>query len=207
MPEDAERRGLGTPATRAGIIEKLVKSGFIERKNKQLLPTEKGVNLIAVAPEAVKSPQLTAEWEHRLKRVERGEIIDTAFIDGIAGMVRSLVAAHPAPDPAHTALFARSAGESVGPCPRCGGSVHESKKGFFCSASTCKFALWKDNRFFAAKKKTITKPIAAALLAEGRVFMKGLYSEKTGKTYDATVVLEDTGQYANFKLEFDKNQQ
>ncbi len=200
----AERKGLGTPATRAGIIEKLVKSGFVARKNKQLFPTEKGVNLIAILPDTVKSPQLTAEWEHMLGRIERGELADTEFMKGIADMTRGLVSAHAAPDQAHIARFARPAPASVGPCPRCGSAVTESKKGFFCSGRDCRFALWRDNKFFAVKKKEITKPIAAALLTEGRVFIKGLYSEKTGKTYDATVVLEDTGQYANFKLDFER---
>ncbi len=205
MPEDAERKGLGTPATRAGIIEKLVKSGFVARKSKQLFPTEKGVNLIAVLPDTIKSPQLTAEWEHMLGRIERGELADADFMKGIADMTRGLVSAHAAPDQAHSTRFARSAAPSVGACPRCGSAVTESKKGFFCSGRDCRFALWRDNKFFAAKKKEITKPIAAALLTEGRVFIKGLYSEKTGKTYDATVVLEDTGQYANFKLDFERS--
>lgn len=200
----AERKGLGTPATRAAIIEKLVKSGFVERRSKQLFPTQKGANLIAVLPDTIKSPKLTAEWEHKLKRIERGELTDADFMEGIAAMTTGLISAHAAPDTAHSARFSRPSGHSVGPCPRCGCAVTESKKGFFCSGSGCKFALWRDNKFFAAKKKEITKSIAAALLAEGRVFMKGLYSEKTGKTYDATVVLKDTGQYANFKLDFDR---
>ena len=203
-PEYAERKGLGTPATRAGIIEKLVKSGFVARKSKQLFPTEKGVNLIAVLPNAVKSPHLTAEWEHRLGRIERGELADSKFMEGIATMTRELVSAHVTPDQAHSARFTRPAAPSVGACPRCGSAVTESKKGFFCSGRDCKFALWRDNKFFTSKKKEITKPIAAALLTEGRVFIKGLYSEKTGKTYDATVVLEDTVQYANFKLDFER---
>ena len=203
-PEDAELKGLGTPATRAGIIEKLVKSDFVARKSKQLFPTEKGVNLIAVLPDIIKSPLLTAEWEHMLGRIERGELVDADFMEGIAAMTRDLVSAHAVPDQAHSARFARPTAPSVGVCPRCGSAVTESKKGFFCSGRDCRFALWRDNKFFAAKKKEITKPIAAALLTEGRVFIKGLYSEKTGKTYDATVVLEDTGRYANFKLDFER---
>jgi len=203
-PEDAERKGLGTPATRAGILEKLVKSGLAERRERQLFPTEKGLSLLAALPDTVKSPLLTAEWEHKLGQIERGELADTAFMEGIAAMTRALVSAHTVPDAVHSERFTRPAAESVGPCPRCGCAVTESKKGFFCSGSGCKFALWRDNRFFAAKKKEITKTVAAALLTEGRVFMNGLYSEKTGKTYDATVVLEDTGQYANFKLDFER---
>ena len=206
MPEDTERKGLGTPATRASTLEKLVSSGFVERKKKQLLPTEKGANLIAVLPEIIKSPLLTAQWEEKLKQVERGELAADAFMEGIAGLTRGLVKDHDAPDPAFTALFAGAGSvsrEAVGSCPRCGAPVCEGKKGFFCDNRDCAFALWKDNRFFASKKKTITKAIAAALLKEGRVSMSGLYSEKTGKTYDAVVVMDDTGdKYVNFKLEF-----
>lgn len=206
MPEDAERKGLGTPATRAATLEKLVASGFVQRKKKQLLPTEKGVNLITVLPDVIKSPSLTAEWESMLKQVERGELDADGFMDGIAGLIRSLVKEYHAPDPAFTSLFPRQDGgarEAVGTCPRCGGAVYEGKKGFFCENRDCAFALWKDNKFFSSKKKTITKSVAAALLKEGRISMSGLYSEKTGKTYDAVVVLDDTGgKYVNFKLEF-----
>ena len=202
MPEDAERRGIGTPSTRAATLEKLVRGGFAERKKKQLLPTGKGANLIAVLPETITSAALTAEWEHMLGQVERGELEADAFMEGIAGMVEALVREHDAPDAAHAALFAAPAGEAVGGCPRCGKAVHEGKKGFTCADRSCGFALWKDNRFFAAKRKKLDKKTAAALIADGRVSLSGLYSEKTGKTYDATVIMEDTGKYINFKLEF-----
>ena len=202
MPDDAERKGIGTPATRAATLEKLVRGGFVERKKRLLLPTDKGVNLIAVLPDAITSPALTAEWEHKLKQVERGELSADAFMEGIAGMVEALVREHAAPDAAHIALCAAPTGESVGQCPRCGKAVHEGKKGFTCPDRSCGFALWKDNRFFAAKRKKLDKKTAAALIADGRVSLSGLYSEKTGKTYDATVVMEDTGKYVNFKLEF-----
>ena len=206
IPEDAERKGLGTPATRAATLEKLVATGFVQRKKKQLIPTEKGVNLIAVLPENIKSPMLTAEWESMLKQVERGEIKAATFMDGIADMGRSLVKAHTAPEERFLHLFPQAGEnrrEAVGTCPRCGASVYEGKKGFFCDNRDCSFALWKDNRFFSSKKKSITKSVAAALLKEGRVSMSGLYSEKTGKIYDAVVLLDDTGgKYVNFKLEF-----
>ena len=205
MPEDAERKGLGTPASRAATLEKLVAVGFVERKKKQLLPTEKGVNLITVLPDNIKSPLLTAEWESRLKQVEHGDVSADVFMDGIADMNRELVKAHTAPEEQFTKLFAagRKDREAVGTCPRCGASVYEGQKGFFCENRDCAFALWKDNRFFSSKKKSITKTVAAALLKEGRISMSGLYSEKTGRTYDAVVVLDDTGgKYVNFKLEF-----
>ena len=206
MPVDAERKGLGTPATRAATLEKLVATGFVQRKKKQLIPTEKGVNLIAVLPESIKSPMLTAEWESMLKQVERGEIKAATFMDGIADMSRTLVKAHTAPEGRFLHLFSQAGEnrrEAVGTCPRCGAPVYEGKKGFFCDNRECTFALWKDNRFFSSKKKSITKSVAAALLKEGRVSMSGLYSEKTGKIYDAVVILDDTGgKYVNFKLEF-----
>ena len=206
MPEDAERKGLGTPATRAATLEKLVSAGFVQRKKKQLIPTEKGTNLILVLPDNIKSPTLTAEWESMLKQVERGELSAGSFMEQIADMSRTLVKEHTAPEERFAGLFPdakRNGREAVGTCPRCGGTVYEGKKGFFCDNRDCAFALWKDNKFFSGKKKSITKPVAAALLKEGRVSMSGLYSEKTGKTYDAVVLLDDTGgKYVNFKLEF-----
>ena len=206
MPEDAERKGLGTPASRAATLEKLVSAGFVQRKKKQLIPTEKGKNLIAVLPDNIKSPILTAEWESMLKQVEHGELSATSFMDQIADMSRTLVKEHTTPEERFADLFPSSretAHEAVGVCPRCGAPVYEGKKGFFCDNRECSFALWKDNRFFSSKKKSITKSVAAALLKEGRISMSGLYSEKTGKTYDAEVILDDTGgKYVNFKLEF-----
>lgn len=206
MPDDAKRKGLGTPATRAATLEKLVSAGFVQRKKKQLISTEKGRNLIAVLPDNIKSPILTAEWESMLKQVEHGELSATSFMDQIADMSRTLVKEHTAPEKRFADLFPSSretAHEAVGVCPRCGAPLYEGKKGFFCDNRECSFALWKDNRFFSSKKKSITKSVAAALLKEGRISMSGLYSEKTGKTYDAEVILDDTGgKYVNFKLEF-----
>jgi DNA topoisomerase-3 len=199
------RKGLGTPATRAGILEKLVKTGFVERKGAKkatvLLPTDKGASLIAILPEELQSPVLTAEWEQRLRQIERGELEPEAFMRDIHGMVKTLVNTSQPIRDAHV-LFPDDR-ENIGTCPRCGGAVLERPKSFSCASRECGFALWKDNRFFTSKRKELTTAIAAVLLKEGRVKVKGLYSEKTGKTYDATVVLDDTGgQYVNFKLEF-----
>lgn len=202
---DAERKGLGTPATRAGIIEKIVKTGFVERKNKQLLPTEKGVNLIGILPRTIKSPAFTAEWEAKLKQVEHGELPASGFMDGIVELTDGLIKGASAPEAGQNPF--RSDREPVGICPRCGKPVYEGKKGFYCSGykdtPPCGFALWKDDRFFISKKKELTKRTAASLLKDGRVSMTGLYSRKTGKSYDAVVVLDDTGgKYVNFKLNF-----
>jgi len=209
MPDDAERKGLGTPATRAAIIEKLVKSGFVERQKKNLRPTDKGKNLIAVLPNALTSAKMTAEWEHKLKQVERGELDGKAFMDGIAAFTKSIVLSNNTPKPEFMSLFPesnRQAAEALGICPRCGSPVREGTKGFFCDGRTCGFKIWRESKFWTAKKKPLTAAIVAALLKNGRVAVKGLYSEKTGKKYDATVVLDDTGgQFVNFKLEFCAN--
>ena len=204
MPDDAERRGIGTPATRAAILEKLVDTGLVERKKAKkitsLLPTQAGSSLVAVLPEALQSPLLTADWEYRLGQVERGELSPEDFMEGIAAMVKELVNTYQ-PVPGADVLFP-SDREAVGPCPRCGGAVVENKKGFFCENRECRFVLWKDSKFFTAKKKTLTKSVAAALLNKGRVKLTDCFSEKTGKTYDATVVLEDDGTKTNYKLVF-----
>ena len=203
-PEDAERKGLGTPATRAAILEKLVSTGFVERKKAKktvsLMPSRTGVSLITVLPEQLQSPLLTAEWEQKLKQVERGELTADDFLDGITAMLRELIKTYKAIKGAEV-LFP-SGREVVGKCPRCGGDVTESKKGFFCESADCRFGLWRDNKFLTAKKAVLDKKAVAALLKTGRVTMTGLYSEKTGKTYDAALVLEDDGKRANFKLEF-----
>ena len=206
MPDDAERKGIGTPATRSGIIEKLVSSGFVERKKSKkvvnLLPTSTGTALITVLPEQLQSPQLTAEWEHRLKEIERGEIVPDSFMDGITAMLGELMQTYN-PIPGAEVLFP-SGREIVGKCPRCKADVTETPKGFFCENRACSFALWKNSKFFTAKKKTLTKTLAATLLIDGRAPLKGCYSEKTGKTYDAVVVLEDDGTKTAYRLEFER---
>lgn len=207
--EDVERKGLGTPATRANIIEKLVKGGFAERKNKQLIPTERGMELIKALPDAVKSARLTAEWEAALKEVERGERPPEDFMAGITKMVCGLVKTYEGVNIGADAALSQSSREVIGKCPRCGKPVYEGKKSFYCSGykdnPPCGFALWKDNKYFQSKRKELTKKVAAALLKTGRVRMTGLFSEKKGILYDATIVMEDTGgKYVNFKLEFDK---
>ena len=206
MPEDAERKGIGTPATRAGIIEKLISAGFAERKSVKksvhLIPSAAGVSLITVLPEQLQSPLLTAEWEHRLKEIERGETDADAFLAGIGELVSSLVRECTPVEGAET-LFP-SGRPVVGKCPRCGADVTESKNGYFCERRSCKFGLWRDNRFLTAKKISLTKKMASSLLADGRTYASGIYSEKTGKTYDAFIVLEDDGTKSSYRLEFGK---
>ena len=206
MPEDAERKGLGTPATRAGILEKLVSTGFLERKKSkktvQLLPSHDAVSLITVLPEQLQSPLLTAEWEYRLGEIERGELAPEDFMARISTMLQELVRTYQVIK--GTEYLFTPPRVVVGKCPRCGGDVAELQKGFFCQNEGCKFAIWKNNKWWELKRKQPTKAVVTALLKDGRAHVTGLYSEKTGKTYDATVVLEDDGKYANFKLEFDQ---
>ena len=206
MPEDAERKGLGTPATRAGILEKLVSTGFLERKKSkktvQLLPSHDAISLITVLPEQLQSPLLTAEWEYRLGEIERGELSPEDFMDGIAAMLKELVETYQVIK--GTEYLFSPPREVVGKCPRCGGEVAEMQKGFFCQDKSCNFAIWKNSKWWAMKRKQPTKAIVTALLKDGRARVTGLYSEKSGKTYDATVVLDDDGRYANFKLDFDR---
>lgn len=205
---EAERKGIGTPATRAGIIEKLVKGGFAERRGRQLIPTLQGMELIKVLPDTIKSAKLTAEWEAALKEVERGERAPEKFLEEIAGMVRGMVEDCRKAGAQTASALSAPVKEVIGKCPRCGKPVYEGKKGFYCSgyqdAPPCSFALWKENLYFKSKRKELTKAVAAALLKDGRVKMKGLYSEKKNILYDATIVMEDTsGKYVNFKLEFE----
>ena len=206
MPEDAERQGLGTPATRAGILEKLVSTGFLERrkskKTVQLMPSKDAVSLITVLPEQLQSPLLTAEWEHRLSEIERGELAPEDFMAGISAMLRELVGTYQVIK--GTEYLFSPPREVVGKCPRCGGDVAELQKGFFCQNEGCKFAIWKNNKWWEMKRKQPTKAIVTVLLKDSCTHVTGLYSEKTGKTYDATVVLEDDGRYVGFKLEFDR---
>ena len=204
MPDEAERKGLGTPATRAAIIEKLVAAGFVERKGKNLIPTKAGINLVTVLPEPLTSPMLTAEWEQKLTEVAKGNADPVGFLDGIQDMVRELVQTYSHISEEGQKLFAPEK-EVIGACPRCGKPVYEGKKNFSCSDRACGFVLWKNDRFWTSRKKELTKKMAADLLKKGRTNVKGMWSEKKGSTYDAAVILDDTGgKYINFKLEFPK---
>ena len=211
MPDDAERKGIGTPATRAEIIETLLKREYVVRKDKQILPTEKGIGVITILPDAdsIKSPILTAQWENELKRVEGGEISADSFMSAITGYVRKAVEENKTVPDDKKSLFASSApngGEVLGKCPRCGNDFTETPKAFSCVNRDCKFCLWKDSKFFTAKKKKLTKAVAIALITEGRIFMQGLHSEKTGKPYNATIILTDDkpDSYPGYSMEFEK---
>ena len=201
MPEDAERKGLGTPATRAAMIEKLLSAGFVERKGKSLVPTKDGVNLATILPDMLKSPQLTAEWESRLTDIAQGKADPEDFMRGICDMTRELIKSYSHINEDGKKLFAPDR-ESVGLCPRCKSPVYEGKKNYYCSDRSCRFVMWKNDKFFESRQTAFSKKIAAALLKDGKAKVKGLYSERTGKTYDGTVLLCDTGEkYVNYRIE------
>ena len=204
MPDEVERRGLGTPATRAAIIEKLVSGGFVERKGKNLIPTKAGVNLVTVLPELLTSPKLTADWEQRLNEVAKGQALPEDFMDGIEAMAAELVKKYSHISEDGQKLF-QPEKETVGLCPRYGKPVYEGKKNFACSDRACQFVMWKNDRFWTSRRKEMTRKMVADLLKKGRTSVKGMWSEKKGSTYDAVVILDDTGgKYVNFKLEFPK---
>lgn len=201
MPDDAERKGLGTPATRAAIIEKLVSGGFVERKGKNLIPTKAGINLVTVLPDTLTSPMLTADWEQRLNEVAKGQASPEVFMDGIEAMAAELVQKYSHISEDGQKLF-QPEKETVGLCPRCGKPVYEGKKNFACSDRACQFVMWKNDRFFEQRGKVFTSKIAAALLKDGKARVKGLRSLRTGKPYDGTIVLADTGgKYVNYRIE------
>lgn len=206
IPEDAERKGLGTPATRAAILEKLIRNGFVERKKLKksvnLIPTHAAFSLITVLPEQLKSPLLTAEWEYRLKQIEHNKLSYEEFLDDISAMMSEIIKNYKVIQGAEV-LFP-SGRDVIGRCPRCGSEVTESKKGFFCENTQCRFGMWRDNKFWKSKHVTLTKAQASEMLQGRRVHMKDLYSEKTGRTYDAYVKLDDNGEFVRYRMEFDR---
>ena len=203
MPEGVERQGIGTPATRATTIEKLVQKGFLERKGnkktKVLLPTDKGKALITVMPEEIQSPEMTADWETKLLQIERGEMEPETFMTEIKEMISSLVTT----TEARKGASALMKNKIIGVCPNCGANVVEREKGWFCESNPCRFVLWKDNAFFKRLGKRLDGRMAGKLLRDGRVRLKDCKSAK-GKTYNATVLLScEADGRSKFSLEFE----
>lgn len=200
--KDTEKKGLGTPATRAAILEKLVSSGYVQRKGKQMIPTEDGVAAIRNIPDYLKSASMTAEWENDLLRMERGEIKPHDFMQGIHGLIDKMLAdlrqiPTVAAAPHHNKV-------SVGNCPVCGNPVHESKLSFCCADRNCKFALWKESRYLSNMRKTLDKKMAVDLLKKGRTHVKDFYSAKKDKTFAADLVMRVEDGRAQYSLEFPK---
>ena len=203
MPEGVERQDIGTPATRAATIEKLVQKGFLERKGnkktKVLLPTDKGKALITVMPEEIQSPEMTADWETKLLQIERGEMEPETFMTEIKEMISSLVTTTEAAKGANALMK----NKIIGVCPNCGKPVVEREKGWFCENRECRFVLWKDNAFFKRLGKRLDAHVADKLLRDGRVRLKDCKSAK-GKTYNATVLLStEVDGRSKFSLEFE----
>ena len=203
MPEGVERQGIGTPATRAATIEKLVQKGFLERKGikktKVLLPTDKGKALITVMPEEIQSPEMTADWETKLLQIERSEMEPETFMTEIKEIISSLVTTTEAAKGANALMK----NKIIGVCPNCGANVVEREKGWFCENRECRFVLWKDNAFFKRLGKRLDAHVADKLLRDGRVLLKDCKSAK-GKTYNATVLLScETDGRSKFSLEFE----
>lgn len=200
--KDTEKKGLGTPATRAAILEKLVSSDYVQRKGKQMIPTEDGVAAIRNIPDYLKSASMTAEWENDLLRMERGEIKPYDFMQGIHGLLDKMLAdlrqiPTVAVAPNHNKV-------SVGSCPVCGNPVHESKLSFCCADRSCKFALWKESRYLSNMRKTLDKKMAVDLLKKGRTHVKDFYSAKKDKTFAADLVMRVEEGRAQYSLEFPK---
>lgn len=207
IPEEAERQGIGTPATRAGIIEKLVQKGFIERtgnkKNKLLLATDKGKSLVSVVPDQIRSASLTADWEQKLLQVEKKDYGSDRFMQEIRGMVTDLVRDNQ--NPQNQDLFRKKETKAIGKCPVCGSDVVEKRKGWFCSNPDCRFGLWADNRFFASIGKSMTADLAEKLLTGKPVRLKKCRSRKTGNTFDADVTMQAGADgKPSFSLQFEK---
>ena len=208
VPDEAERQGIGTPATRAGIIEKLVQKGYIERqgdkKSKHLVSTHKGNALITVIPEQIQSPSMTADWEEKLLQVESGQYEGTAFMDEITHMISSLVKNYELVKGAEILLPTK--GTVIGNCPVCGSEITERPKGWFCSNQSCHFSLWKDNNYFKKLGKQLTPKLAEELVKKGKARLTGCKSTRTGRKYDATVVMNtDANGRPEFELRFDQS--
>lgn len=198
--KDTEKKGLGTPSTRAAILEKLVSSGYVQRKGKQMIPTEDGVAAIHNIPDYLKSASMTAEWENDLLRMERGEIKPHDFMQGIHGLIDKMLADLRQIPTVVVAPYHNKV--SVGSCPVCGNLVHESKLSFCCADRSCKFALWKESRYLANMRKTLDKKMAVDLLKKGRTHVKDFYSVKKDKTFAADLVMRVEDGRAQYSLEF-----
>ena len=200
--EGTEKKGLGTPATRASIIEKLVFSGYARRSGKQILPTADGKDLIAVLPEYLKSAAMTAEWENKMLLMEKGQIDSNSFLREITDLIEKMLEECSTISGEEQRRFNQK--EAVGICPVCGSPVYEGKKNFYCESRECSFALWKENRYLASMKKMIDKKMAADLLKNGRTHVKDLYSQKKGRTFAADLLMTAEDGRASFSLEFPK---
>ena len=205
MDDDVERKGLGTPATRASIIEKLISSGYAARKKRQIVATEGGAKMTALMPDYLKSVQMTADWENRLLQMERGETSAELFMKDIYALIdKILVSCKEVPEDMrkrYSGLDSKGK-EELGKCPVCGSAVLEGNKKYYCTNRDCSFTLWKETRFLSSMKKTISKKMAVDMLAKGKTHVKDLFSAKTGKTFEADLLMNVDDGKVSFSLEF-----
>ena len=201
--KDTEKKGLGTPATRASIIEKLVSAGYATRKGKQITASDDAVNMVEILPEVVTSPMLTAEWENKLLQMEKGLISESEFMNSITELVKKLIADYSTVSEDAKRVFSEDGtAESIGICPRCGNAVAERKLSYCCMAKGCDFVLWKDNKFMQSIGLNFTKKVAKALVSGGGYIAKNLTSKKTGNKYSAKITLtENGGKYPAYHME------
>ncbi|MCR5482741.1 MAG: DNA topoisomerase 3, partial [Clostridia bacterium] len=199
LKKDAAGAGLGTPATRAGIIERIIKTGFVERKGKNLLPTQKAYDVVDIVPEKVKSAVMTAEWEQRLDLIYKGKAEAGEFVSGIQDFVSEMVAEY-----TKNCVFSEEGREIIGKCPRCGKNVFEWEKSYSCEDRECGFVIWKSNRGLEALRKPLTKPMVKAFLEKGAIKAVNLYSAKKEKYFNACIVMQDEDGKVSFRLTFPK---
>ena len=195
-----EKKGLGTPATRASIIEKLVSSRYASRKGKQIVATEDGKELISILPDYLKSASMTAEWENQLLGMEKGAVEKNDFMEGITNLISMMLnGCEAVPQDMRNRFNTRKV---VGICPVCGGSVYEGKNNFYCSNRDCDFILWKENRYLESMRKKLTAKMAEELLKDGKTYVKDLYSAKKDRTFSANLVLGMKDGRVCFSLSF-----
>lgn len=198
--KNTERKGIGTPATRAGIIEKLITCGYAMRRGKQLLPTQDGTMLIQVLPEYLKSPSMTAEWENELLEMEHGKVPVQQFMDEITLLTQKIIEeCRRLPEEEKERFLNR---RKIGICPACGRAVYEGKKSYYCSNPDCRFVLWKENRYLVSMRKVIDPALAENLLENGRARVRDLYSARKGTTFEADLCMEYKDERVQFRLEF-----
>ena len=208
MDDDVERKGLGTPATRASIIEKLISGGYVVRRKKQIIPTDAGKQMISVMPEYLKSARMTADWENRLLLMERGVASAESFMDDIYSLIDTVLdGCRRIPEDERSRFEGgRKPDKSgVGSCPICGSTVREGKSNFYCSNKACAFVLWKENRYLSSMRKRVDQKMAADFLARGKTHARDFYSAKTGKTFEADLLMDVSSDgKVSFRMEFPK---
>ena len=205
LKESMKGKGLGTPATRAGIIEKLITVGYVERRKKNLYPTQQGVMFIQLVPESIRQVEMTAQWELQLQEICDGKGNPEQFMQEIRQYVQQTVAENSSMEQVQAVSRKGTLRRVVGKCPKCGQNVIESDKSFYCDGfrmeHKCNFSLWKNNKYLQARGITLTADMAAQLLSTGKMQVNNLTS-KAGKQYNAIFYMELGEQYVNFRMEF-----